>query len=182
MSRPRFWGWSSSSDSTSSLIRRTGKRTGSVVDRYRYPPQECEIRAGDELKLRDQARFGEVVAADRLGRTIDVRKGPGTAETHPSSIFSHQRISPEQPAAALYRLGEQVANGGVDAAPGAAVDLLLGTTGRGVVPSPPTGSVGDYAVRMAARIPDTTLPVQGPPGSGKTHTGARDDRGARRTR
>ena len=45
--------------------KRTGKPTGSVVDRYRYPLQEMEIRGGDEVKLTDGAKFGDIVRADR---------------------------------------------------------------------------------------------------------------------
>jgi hypothetical protein len=50
---------------------RTGRPTGSVVDRYRYPAQEMEIRRKDELKLKD-GKLGDVVQVDRVGRTIDV--------------------------------------------------------------------------------------------------------------
>ena len=44
-------GWSSSRVSGDVLNKKTGRPTGSVVDRYRYPPQEMEIRDDDELKL-----------------------------------------------------------------------------------------------------------------------------------
>src|SRR6266550_2990033 len=62
------------------LHKKTGKPTGSVVDRYRYPPQEIEIRGRDDVKLTDGAKFGEVVQADRIARTLDVRKGKKHAE------------------------------------------------------------------------------------------------------
>ena len=45
------------------LNKKTGKPTGSVVDRYRYSPQEMEI-GGDKMKLTDGAKFGEIL----LGR------------------------------------------------------------------------------------------------------------------
>ena len=47
-------GWRSCS------IRRPANH-GTVIDRYRYPPQEMEIRGGDDVKLTDGAKFGKVV-------------------------------------------------------------------------------------------------------------------------
>jgi len=46
----------------------TGKPTGSVVERYRYPPQEMDLRRGDDLKLSDESPFGKVDEVDRLAR------------------------------------------------------------------------------------------------------------------
>ena len=71
---------SSSSELDDIMHKKSGKPTGSVVDRYRYPPQEMEIDAGDELSPAGQEAFGEVVAVDRMARTIDVRKGPSRAD------------------------------------------------------------------------------------------------------
>jgi uncharacterized protein len=140
--------------------------------------------------LRDESTFGEVVAVDRAARTLDVQKGPSIADTHPPSAFVHDRVSPEAPAAALYRLGEVVADGGLAALPSAAQELLLRRTAARVMERPvfrPAGSsvlplltiaetdesVVDFAIRVAGDLDGTTLPIQGPPGSGKTYTGAR---------
>ena len=50
------------------LNKKTGRPTGTVVDRYRYPLQEMEIREDDELKLKDESKFGEVDDVDRIER------------------------------------------------------------------------------------------------------------------
>jgi uncharacterized protein len=158
------------------IVRRkdSGKPTGSVIDRYRYPPQDCDIAINKNLKLHDGTTFGKVVAVDRLARTLDVKKGKGVVDAHPISAFVHERISPEGPAGSLFRLGEDVANGGFDAAPRVAVDLLLrrtmGAQGQGATTSE---SASDRAVRIVGNLGETSLPIQGPPGSGKTYTGAR---------
>jgi uncharacterized protein len=163
--------------------RKTLRPTGSVVDRYRYPVQETEIRAGSSLKLRDGRTFGEVMAADRAARTLDVRKGKGVAEIHPASAFAHDRVPPDVPAASVFRFGEDVAANGFDAASNrAAVDLLLRRPPRfagaafdaagGLVPAP-AESITALAVRVIADLDRSALPIQGPPGSGKTFTGAR---------
>ena len=93
------------------LNKKTGKPTGSVVDRYRYPPQEMEIRGGDDVKLTDGAKFGDVVQADRTARTLDVRKGKKHAETHPTALFAHSHVSTEVLEDAIFRAGERVATG-----------------------------------------------------------------------
>jgi predicted RecB family nuclease len=154
--------------------KRGGKPTGSVIDRYRYPLQDCDIEEGDTLWLRDDTTFGTVVAADRAARTLDVKKGPAVANVHPTSAFAHERISPDKPAGALFRLGERVAAAGLEASPRAAVDLLLCHTARGSdLVSAASDSITDHAVRIVATLANTALPIQGPPGSGKTYTGAR---------
>ena len=110
--------------------KKSGQPTGSVIDRYRYPPQDCDIDEGDVLKLRDGRTFGSVVGVDRVTRHLDVRKGPAVAAEHPSSAFVHDQVSPGAPAAALLRLGEAVASGGcAAAAPGGGGRDLLPMSG-----------------------------------------------------
>jgi len=155
------------------LNKKTGKPTGSVVDRYRYPPQEMEIRGRDDVKLTDGAKFGEVVQADRSARTLDVRKGKKYAETHPTALFAHTHVSTEVLEDAIFRTGEGVATG----ADATLVQRLL----RGDPPMLRTvpfaarnaESAVEFAVRIANQLDNTVLAIQGPPGAGKTFTGAR---------
>ena len=56
------------------LLRKQGKPTGSVIDRYQYPIQEMEIRRKNTLKLTNGKAFGKVVQVDRTTLTIDVLK------------------------------------------------------------------------------------------------------------
>ena len=157
----------------------TGKPTKSVVDRYRYPVQEMEIRPGDELKVRD-GPFGKVKAVDRYALTIDVRKGPERAEQHPRAVFAHKHIPPTALEDALYRIGERAAaTGRVSSEAGdpdpLAGQLLLARTPRllsGTI-APAAGETAvDVAVRAAGALDRTVLAIQGPPGTGKTWSGA----------
>src|SRR5262249_21440184 len=86
--------------------KRTGKPTGSVIDRYRYPIQEIEIRARDDVRLTDGTIFGEIVAADRLARTLVIRKGKKQADTHPTALFAHTHVLTDVLEDAIYRVGE----------------------------------------------------------------------------
>jgi uncharacterized protein len=162
-----------------SVLGKNGKPTGSVVDRYRYPAQEMEIRARDDLKLRGgEGKFGEVEAVDREGRTIDVKKGGKRAEEHPSAAFAHKHVPPGVLEDALFRLGEDVAADGrvaVEAGNPLAAQLLLALPPRlrtGVLAAGPGESAVQAAVRVVGALDRTVLAIQGPPGAGKTWSGA----------
>jgi predicted RecB family nuclease len=121
------------------------------IHRYGFPAQETQIRPGNDLET-SKAKCGEVVAIDVAARTIDIKKTGAMASVHPTSVFAHTVIRGGAVAESLFRLGSWVADCGIDA-PGkyrAARDLLL---------------------RLERT--DHVLPIQGPPGSGKTYAGAR---------
>ena len=157
--------------------KKTGKPTGSVVDRYAYPPQEMEIRRKAELKTRDQSKLGDVVAVDRVARTIDVKKGTKQADAHPSAVFAHSHISSDILEHALAVVGNAVASGnGVDGANPIARALLMREPPRvvgSIFQSPDDERASEYATDVASHLDHSVLAIQGPPGSGKTYTGAR---------
>jgi uncharacterized protein len=148
-----------------------GKPTGSVVDRYRYPVQEMEIRSGNELKVQDGAKLGDVVQVDRLALTIDVRKGRKQAGHHPAAVFAHTHVDTGVLERAMYQIGEEMAEG----EPGAlARDLLLALPPRlssGPFAPKPDEPAVDFATRIVGYLDGTVLAIQGPPGSGKTYSG-----------
>lgn len=158
------------------VSERTGRPTRSVIDRYTYPPQEMEIGRGAVLKTAE-GTWGEVVGLDRVARTIDVRKGPSRAELHPSVVFEHAFVSAAPMEEALVRLAQRVAEEGIEALDDTpAGDLLLARPPRlrtGTFAQRPGESKTDFAMRIVGDLDDTLLAIQGPPGSGKTYTGAR---------
>jgi uncharacterized protein len=93
-------------------------------------------------------------------------------------VFAHSHvISGQVMADALVRIGDYVADYGVrgDGPYQAARDLLLRERPRvGAEPLHHAGETTvDAAVRLCAHLAGGILPIQGPPGSGKTFTGAR---------
>lgn len=156
------------------FVGRVGTVAKSVIDRYRFPPQECEIRARDDLRDSDGAAFGKADAVDSTAGTLDIRKGPSIAARHPSAVFKHASVSDDVQRDAILRLGQWVAENGIDADGPyrAARDLLLRRT-----PRPGFELVEGEGPLAAARawvtaLDRSVLPIQGPPGAGKTHTGA----------
>jgi uncharacterized protein len=153
------------------VLSKKGKPTGSVVDRYRYPVQEMEIRRGNELKVQDGTKLGDVVDVDRTALTIDVRKGPKQAENHPTAVFEHTHVRTGVLEDAIYAIGEQMAEGTLGTV---ARDLLLALPPRlssGPFAPKPNEPAVDFATRIVGDLEGTVLAIQGPPGSGKTYSG-----------
>lgn len=146
----------------------TRRPTGSVIDRYRYPIQEMEIGGRASLKLQDQRRFGTVAGRDREARTIDIKKGKDTRDIHPAAVFSADVITTAIQQRSVMRFA---------AAPGGCgLDLLERRPPRlrsGGLQPLPGETVTDAAARLVLDLDRTTLAIQGPPGAGKTYTGAR---------
>lgn len=132
-----------------------GREKKSAIHRYRYPPQEMELRRKDKLKLKDQSAWAEVIAVDRAGRTIDAKVGPSKLALRPTAAFAHAHVSSDAMEKALFAIGETVV----------------------------TLSADPLAVRLLNRVPPSTrdvvrldadvLAIQGPPGAGKTYAGGK---------
>jgi predicted RecB family nuclease len=156
-------------------------KRGVVIDRYTYPAQDTEIRRGDETYAPDSEKavvIATVEAIDVGQRTIDLKKGAKRAEYHPKAIFTHDKVSNPDAVTALLRLGEFVRDHGIDA-PGpfrAARDLLLRRNPRlqpGTLLRMPGESTVESARRAVRELDGGVLAIQGPPGAGKTFSGAR---------
>ena len=143
-----------------------GKPTGSVIDRYSYPSQDIEIKG--KLNLQTGKTFGEIAAHDREARTIDVKKGKAMAGVHPRAAFAADSVSIDVLQESVMRLAEGDGSG-------CGVELLRSTPPRlrsgGFAPLVDETAQA-FAVRIAIDLDGTVLPIQGPPGAGKTYVGA----------
>jgi predicted RecB family nuclease len=159
------------------FVANVGGTTKAPIHRYRFPPQETELRGDEDLHTVGGNKLGTAHDVSLDNRTIDIKKRVDSAEVHPEAVFAHKVIDTKVIATALLRLGEYVADHGVtgDGQYQAGRDLLLRLAPR--IGSDPIRRLGETALESALRIaPELTsgvLPVQGPPGSGKTFTGAR---------
>jgi uncharacterized protein len=147
------------------------------IHRYRFPPQETELRGGESLRSVGGERLGAVEAISFDDCTIDIKKRKDTATFHPEAIFEHDYVDAQEMKDALVRLGEHVAGNGLtgDGSYQAARDLLLREVPRtGGQPLQLDGETPTRAaVRLCKYLTTGILPIQGPPGAGKTYTGAR---------
>jgi predicted RecB family nuclease len=143
-----------------------GAPTGSVIDRYSYPPQDIEIKG--TLNLQTGKKFGDVEAHDREARTIDVKKGKATADVHPRAAFAADSVNIDVLQEAVMRLAEATGDG-------CGIELLRSRPPRlrsGQFAPLVYETAQDFAIRIATDLDRTVLPIQGPPGAGKTFVGA----------
>ena len=160
-------------------VSRTGVPSGKVTDRYRYPAQEMEIEKGG-LKLREGGTLGELVAVDRIGRTVDVDKQKVHKDYHPRAVFAFTYIATKAQEVSLLAIGQRVAeDGGLTVTPGsmdrAARRLLLAlppVLSTGPLGEPKSDDIVKHLVEAVLILDESVLPVQGPPGAGKTYAGA----------
>ncbi len=155
----------------------------SVIYRYRFPEQEHAIEIGTRVDDPATKRSpGSVDAVDNVARTIDLRRGEKTDGPHPRALVPCSHVGTQVLQDSLKAIGEWTARHGMNApspedGPGceAARELLMRRSPRisGGEPLCREGETPlDAALRVAPRLDGSCLPVQGPPGSGKTFLGA----------
>jgi len=160
--------------------------------RYRFPAQDYDLGSGRDLydPQLQQEHPGEkwstwkvralLGTVDDAKATLDLAWYADEEPRHPQAIVPLDTFRDTEQREALLRLGEWVTEHGIDG-PGpwrAARDLLLRRAPRC---GQPAGTdlrlVGEddlgAARRLAGMLDESTLAIQGPPGSGKTYTGAR---------
>jgi uncharacterized protein len=158
------------------FVEAVGGTEKAPVDRYGFPPQETALRGGEELRNLGGEKLGTIEAISLDRRTVDIRKSKDSASIHPIAVFAHKYVNAQVKKDALVRIGDYVAKHGLggDGSYQAARDLLLREMPR--VGGQPLRDQGETTVETAIRLCDHLaggiLPIQGPPGAGKTFTGA----------
>jgi len=154
------------------------RSNGCPVDRYRFPPQEVDTRVEHAHATEDRP-LGEVVAIDPAEGWVEIKIDGAAVDEQPTSLFLFDNIRPKPKDESVLRLGELVAQDGITSTTvsQAARDLLLRQPPRGCVLvngslRRPGEDVLDAAGRLVLELDGGVLPIQGPPGSGKTYTGA----------
>jgi hypothetical protein len=159
------------------LVGTFGGTAKAPIHRYSFPPQETELRGDEDLRSCGGNKFGTLHAISLDERWVDIKKRQDTAALHHAAVYAHTIVPTKVLAESLLRLGEYVAANGIegDGLHQAARDLLLRTAPRlGDQPIRHPGEAAlDAALRIAPALAGGIFPIQGPPGSGKTHTGAR---------
>ncbi len=151
-----------------------------ATHRYRFPPQELSIDEGDQLIEVKGEKIGSVKSISLAKYTIDIKKTANSKDIHPYAVHVSERIDPGSLATSLMDIAAAVDEYGLDHAwpQHAAKDLLMKRKPQLIGDA--EGAIinkGEDAVKAAIRIALTlnrsVLAIQGPPGSGKTYTGAK---------
>jgi hypothetical protein len=155
----------------------------SIVHRYSFPAQDHSIdRALQIHDPKTKASAGTFVAIDEQAGTIDIKRGMASNVTHPAAVIPQNVLKAEAQEDSLMRMAAWVADHGISGRGSfqAARDLLLH--------NPPRVTLGnlDKIVDESGRVTEpaatelaalcahpSVLAIQGPPGSGKSFTGAK---------
>lgn len=157
------------------LHKRTGKPLNRVIDEYLFPAQECDVRAGDDLMIAGQKDFGEVASIDRLKGMVRIKKLGPMVDAHPAAVFRFNNINDTAQENAIFRIAHWVMTSGIDSEGEhrAARDLLLNLPPRSRSVFTVNGNRQEAAVAWGNILDNGVLPIQGPPGSGKSYTAAK---------
>jgi predicted RecB family nuclease len=146
----------------------------SVIDSYTFPDQEYDLKINKEIKNNDGKKVGDLVEVDRENRIIRIKKGPSLKdELDPVSIFQIEDISSIDKEAAIIRFAEWVVDNGLEAEATdyrCARDLLLKLSPRFMQTPIVVESLLGNAFNKAMQLEHSVLPIQGPPGAGKSYT------------
>ncbi|MCX6593176.1 MAG: TM0106 family RecB-like putative nuclease [Acidobacteria bacterium] len=142
------------------------------IHQYSFPPQETNLQLGKKVYTRD-GQIGTIEEIDPVGGTVGIRKTGKALDVHPRSVYSYEIVGTDEQADSLVRLADYVTGSGFADAPPfrTASGLLLRhppwaqllKAGEGVV---------EAAKRLVHELDGSVLPIQGPPGAGKTFTAA----------
>jgi hypothetical protein len=145
-----------------------------------FPAQEHKLRAGDAVVDHATRKSGgEIIDIDNDARILRLRRGPTLANVVlPQALLPPTPMQNKDQRDALVRLGTALCADGATPAYRALRDVLAAAPPRLRIP-PAAGLVDDGAMSAAAMsaraldLDESYLFVQGPPGSGKTWSGAR---------
>jgi uncharacterized protein len=151
----------------------------SKVHRYRFPFQDTTIERA--LGLHDpktRKPTGELHAIDYEALTVDLKRGPSLADApHPTALVPYDILNAKALREGLLQLGDWVADHGIEGngSYAAAREILLRRAPRlraGGLADVEHLALLEAAKQIGVLLDRTVLPIQGPPGSGKTFTGA----------
>ena len=156
-----------------------GKEKRSTLCRYRFPPQDHGIEVGQDVRdPATQESPGSVVEVS--DGALILKRGPKIApRPHPLALVPLGILGAQALRDSLFRLGERVVEEGFAAGSPrrAAFDLLQRVRPRSGSPGVPLVLPGEDLLSAARRLglglDRSVLPIQGPPGSGKTYLGGR---------
>ena len=158
------------------FVNEVGGTKKAPIHRYKFLPQETEIRGGENLHNCGGDKLGSVAGISFKDYVVDIKKRQDSKAIHPDAVFAHNYVGKQVLADSLMRLAEHVASDGLlgEGRYQAARDLLLKnpprTGGQKLHLEGETTVMG--AVRLCGHLAGGILAIQGPPGTGKTFTGA----------
>lgn len=146
----------------------------SVVYEYQFPIQEVELKLDKSVTNQEKKAAGTIFNLDIKQGLLQLKKGPSLDhEDHPTSVYYLDKVPFDVKEQAIIRLAVWVIANGIDseAADYRAVrSLLLRNAPAGKVTLANPEDYLSLTKGWAQNLDHACLPIQGPPGSGKSYT------------
>jgi len=145
----------------------------SVADTYTFPNQECELRVGNQIKNENGGSAGEIIEIDEIKNIIKLKKGPSIKDVHPETVIKFEQFSTKDKVETLLQFAEWIVINGFENTINsykATRDLLLNTPPRVSIPLNNYKNILEKSIDWATKLDSSYLPIQGPPGAGKSYT------------
>ena len=149
------------------------KEKKSVVYCYDFPIQECDIRSGHPIIDHNEKNAGEIFDIDFLNQKVWIKKGPSILDPHPQSVYFLENYNPGGKEESILNFATWILHHGLasdDSVYRCGRDLLLRNNPRTTSPVCQTADHVATAIDWARKLNNSILPIQGPPGSGKSFT------------
>jgi len=139
----------------------------------RFPQQEHRLERGEVVDPATGEGAGEIVDFDADGRGVLLKRTPKVAQAPlPRALIAGVGREPRAQREALWALADEVLAGGRSLAAARSVVRREAPEVGALLPLAGTPTEADL-VALVRALEGAHLPVQGPPGSGKTYLGAR---------
>ena len=156
-----------------------GKRERNPTHRYTFPPQELSIDEDDTLVEVKGETIGSVKSISLENYTIDIKKSEKGINVHPVAVHVSDVVRPGSLETSLMDLAGVIDEDGLGRVWPyyASKDLLMRRLpkmqdGSNGVYRRPGEDIVEAAIRISSNLDRSYLAIQGPPGAGKTFTGA----------
>lgn len=145
------------------------------VDIYSYPYQEIDFKNGDDVFECGGQKIGSVEEFNPFERTIHIKKSSKTNEIHPTAIYRFSIVRALELEKSSIKVCEEIIENGLEGVKFKAIkDILLRRLPDSKEPIVMKKGVDTlkHAHKIIDSLNNSYLPIQGPPGAGKSYTGS----------
>lgn len=145
------------------------------TDVYTYPYQEVDFRTGDDIYESGGPKVGKLEEYNPYERTVRIKKTGATNDLHPNSIYRFSIVRANDLENSSIKVCEDIIENGMDGNKYKAIkDILLRKLPDSETPIVVPGGIEtlEHAYKIVDSLNSSYLPIQGPPGAGKSYTGS----------
>jgi uncharacterized protein len=145
------------------------------TDIYSYPYQEVDFKTKDEIYECGGFKIGTLEEYNPYERTVKIKKTGKTNDLHPSAVYRFSIVRAGELENSSISICEDIIENGMDGEKFKAIkDILLHRlpdSGTSIV-VPDGIHILNHAYNIVDSLNESYLPIQGPPGAGKSYTGS----------